>query len=122
MSLQGYKALTLVNVLDQVRKLRLIRASLFDRSAQAFEAPNVSLDLRRRCVRILRRVCASQYILPSSCTLLYNISKEGDAPFHPSRGFANVWKGRHNGNFVRIKAFRMYAAEDLSRVKKVCSR
>ena len=86
--------------------------------AQAFEAPNMSLDLRRRSVRILRRVCGLQTILPRSCILSDNVSKEGDIAF-ASGGFADVWKGRHNGNPVCIKAFRAYTADNLTKIKKV---
>ena len=80
----------------------------------------MSIDLRRRSVRILRRVCGSQTILPRSCILSENISKEGDIAF-ASGGFTDVWKGRHNGNRVCIKAFRAYTAENLSKIKQVRS-
>ncbi|KAF9781279.1 kinase-like domain-containing protein [Thelephora terrestris] len=100
LSLRGDDALTLVDILDQ-----------------AFEAPNMSLDLRRRSVRILRRVCGMQTILPRSCILSDNIAREGDIAF-ASGGFADVWKGRHNGNPVCIKAFRAYAPDNLTKIKK----
>ena len=80
----------------------------------------MDLDLRRRSVRILRRVCGSQTILPRSCVLSDNISKEGDIAF-ASGGFADVWKGRHNENRVCIKAFRAYTADNLSKMKQVRS-
>lgn len=100
LSLQGEDALTLVDILDQ-----------------AFEAPNMPLDLRRRSVRILRRLCGLQIILPRSCILSDNISKEGDIAF-ASGGFADVWRGRHNGNVVCVKAFRAYTAENLAKIKQ----
>lgn len=119
MTLQGDDALTLVDILDQVSRLMRIGPPYLIAPAQAFEAPNMSLDLRRRSVRILRRVCGLQTILPRSCILSENISKEGDIAF-ASGGFADVWKGRHNGNSVCIKAFRAYAPENLSKIKQVC--
>ena len=79
----------------------------------------MEFDLRRKSVRLLRRVCGTQAILPRSCILSDNISKEGDAEFAPG-GFTNAWKGRHNGNRVCIKAFRAYPAETLSKIKQVC--
>ena len=79
------------------------------------------LDLRRKSVRILRKVRGSQGILPRSCILSENISKEGDIAF-ASGGFTEVWKGRHNGNRMCIKAFRAYTAENLSKIKQVRSR
>ena len=79
------------------------------------------LDLRRKSVRILRKVCGSQGILPRSCILSENISKEGDIAL-TSGGFIDVWKGRHNGNRVCIKEFRAYTTENLSRIKQVRSK
>ena len=79
----------------------------------------MDLDLRRKSVRILRRVCSLQNILPRSCVLSDDISREGDIAF-ASRGFADVWKGRHNGNRVCIKAFRAYTLKNPSKVKRVC--
>ena len=83
-------------------------------------APNMSIDLRRRCVRVLRRVCGSQTILPRSCILSENISKEGDRAFN-FEGFADFWKGYHDGNCVCIRAFSAYTAKDSSKINQVCS-
>ena len=88
---------------------------------QAVETPNIDLDLRRKIVHVLRRVCGSRIILPRSCVLSDGISKEGDIEF-ASGGFAGVWVGRHNGNRVCIKAFRAYTAENLSKIKQVMHR
>ena len=78
----------------------------------------MEIDLRILSVRILRRVCGSQAILPRSCILSENISKEDDIA-NASRGLADVWIGRHNGNRVCVKTFRVCTAENLSRVKQV---
>ena len=80
----------------------------------------MDLDIRRKSVYILRRVCGSQTILPLSCKISGNISKEGDIAF-ASGGFADIWKGRHNDNPVCIKAFRAYTDENLSKIKQVCN-
>jgi len=81
----------------------------------------MELDLRRKSIRILRKVCGAQTILPRSCMLSENISKEGDIAF-ASGGFADVWRGRHGGNRVCIKAFRAYTADNLSKIKQVRSK
>jgi len=81
----------------------------------------MALDLRRRSVRILQRVCGSQIVLPRSFILSDNISKEGDIPF-TSGGSVDVWKGRHNGRHVRITAYRAYTAENLSKIQQVRNR
>ena len=79
------------------------------------------LDLRRKSVRILRKVCGSQGILPRSCILSENISKEGDIAFASGR-FNDVWKGRHNENRVCIKVFQAYTARELPEIKQVRSK
>lgn len=77
----------------------------------------MEVDLRTKSFRVLRRVCGSNTILPRSC-ILSEISKEGDIAI-ASRGLADVWSGRHNGDRVCIKTFRVYTAENLSKVKQV---
>ena len=78
----------------------------------------MELDLRRKSIYILRRVCGLRTVLPRPCILSENISKEDDIAF-ASGAFADVWKGRHNGNRVCIKAFRFRTAEGLSKIKQV---
>jgi len=78
----------------------------------------MDLEIRRKSVHILRRVCGSQAILPLSCIISGNISKEGGIAF-ASGSFVDVWKGRHGDNPVCIKAFRTYTAENLSKIKQV---
>jgi len=48
------------------------------------------------------------------------ISREGDIPF-ASGGGVDGWKGLHSGNRVRIKVFRVFTAEEPSKIKQVCS-
>ena len=78
----------------------------------------MEFDIRRKSIRILQKVCGAQTILPRSCILSENISKEGDIAF-ASGGFADVWRGCCGGNRVRIKVFRAYTAENLSEMKQV---
>jgi hypothetical protein len=118
MSAQGDDALVLVDILDQVSRLRTIAAPRLT-PAQTFETPNMDLDLRRKCIRIHRRVCDSEAILSRSCILSDNISKEGDIVF-AYESLGDVWKGRNNGELACIKAFRASTAEYVSRIKQVC--
>ena len=118
-SLQGDDALTLVDILDQVSMSMAIGATSLI-PAQVFEAPDMEINLRILSVRILRRVCGSQIILPRSC-ILSDISKEDDLAV-ASGGLADVWIGCHNGNRVCVKTFRVCTAENLSRVKQVRSK
>ena len=119
MSLQGEDALTVVNILDKVSRLIRTRAIHPIIPVKVFETSNMSPDLRRRIVHILQRVCYSQTILPRSC-ILSDILKEGDIAF-TSGSFARAWKGRYNGNPVRVKAFCADTPENLPRAKQVRS-
>ena len=116
--LQADDALNLVDILDQVSRSKIIGVLRLIPPTQTFEAPNVEPDLRRKSSRILRRICAANTILPRSYTLSDNISKVGDIAF-ASGGFADVWKGRHNGNSICVKAFRVYTPKSLSVIKQV---
>ena len=78
----------------------------------------MEFDHRRKSVHTLRRVCGLQTILPRSCILSENIAKEGDVAF-ASGTFTDIWTGRHGGNRVCIKAFRLRTAECLSKIKQV---
>ena len=120
LSLQGEDALVLVDILDQVSRPTVAGAAHLFIPAQVFEAQNMSLDFRRRSVRILRSVCGLQMVLPRSCIISDNISKEGNTAFVSGR-FADTWKGRHNGNPVCIKAFPAYTTDTLTKIKEVCT-
>ena len=78
----------------------------------------MELSLRIKSGRVLRRLCGAQTILPRSCIISENISKEGEIAF-ASEGFAQVWKGHHNGNSVCIKVFCGDTTGDLSKIKRV---
>ena len=78
----------------------------------------MEFNLRRKILRIFSKVCDSQTILPRSCMLSDNVTKEGEIAF-ASGGLADIWEGRHNGNRVCIKAFCIFTAENLFKIKKV---
>lgn len=113
MSLLDDDAPTLVgDTLDQVSKPEMVGApSLIP--APVFEAPNTALDLPGKNARgTLRTVCGLRSILPRSCTLPDNTSKEGDIT-------SGRWNGRHNGNRACVKRFRTHASGVLSKLKQV---
>ena len=78
----------------------------------------MTLDLRKRSVRTLRRACCLWNVLPRSCILSGNITKEGDTVAASGR-FADVWKGLHRGNRVCVKTFHTRTARGLSKIKQV---
>ena len=80
----------------------------------------MEIDLRRKSIRILRKVCGAQTILPRSCILSDNISKDSDIAF-ASGEFTDVWRGRYSEGRVCINAFRAHTADNLSKIKQVRS-
>ena len=46
------------------------------------------------------------------------MEKVNDVPF-ASGGYSDVWRGLYKGEDVSIKAFRVYAADDVKHLKKV---
>ena len=121
-SLQGDDALALVDVLDQVGRPSTYNCSSpIDRPAQVFHAPGIELDLRRKSISILRRVCGTQNILPRSCILSDDISKDAGIPFALGE-LGLVWRGHRSGNQVCIKVFHHFTPEDLFKIKQVRSK
>jgi len=76
------------------------------------------VEIRRRCLRSSYRICGREGLLPKSLSipLCYN---PVDTPQCPG-GFADVWKGKHNGQVVAAKALRVYKTSDLDLIRKVC--
>lgn len=69
---------------------------------------------------MLRRLCNTCGILPTSHTLPGGIEITSERPIM-SGGYADVWIGRYGGQQVAIKALKIYASDDLNRVKRVSS-
>lgn len=78
----------------------------------------MDLNLRRKCVRILRRACGLETILSHPRILSENIFKEGDVAF-TSGDFTDVWKALHDANRVGVEPFHANTVENLSTIKQV---
>lgn len=63
-------------------------------------------DVFRQCLRKLRALCSFHEILPSSHIIGGDLVKLGDGAI-ACGGFADVWKGEHNGKKVCIKVLRV---------------
>ena len=85
---------------------------------QVVSSATVNPSLKNRCFRVLRKVSPSHGILPKS------YYPEGvtlsDAIPYASGGYADIWKGQHDGNRVCLKAFRTQTAANLDKIKRVC--
>jgi len=63
------------------------------------------IPLNKGCILwTLRRLCACQETLPESCVL--PIDFRSTESRHAAGGFADVWKGTHEGREVAFKSIR----------------
>jgi len=98
----------------------LITSALLDfftPTGQALDLPDLPLQLRTKCLSALCRICGRQVLLPRSLhiPLCYN---RLDTPLYHG-GFADVWKGEHQGLQVAVKVLRVYTTSDLGKIASV---
>jgi len=130
--LRGDEAQAFIDVLDQVRfappplpRFGLTIPALsyyftFKHSPptkQALDLPNLQPRLRKKCLSALCKICGRQALLPRSLRipLCYDRS---DTPLYRG-GFADVWKGEHQGRQVAVKVLRVYSTSDFYKVTSV---
>ena len=81
---------------------------------QALDRSDLSPRTRENSLRSLYRTCGRHALLPTSLKFPIPFERNGNALFRG--GFADVWKGRHDGQDVAIKVIRIYSNSDLQRV------
>ena len=76
-------------------------------------------ETKAKLHRALRKTCAEVGILPSSYYLDESkIKKLHEVPF-ASGGYSDVWRASYQGEDVSIKAFRVYATDNIKKITKV---
>ena len=70
-----------------------------------------------RCLRALYKTCDSNAIVPNSFRIPLCYDRL-DFPLHCG-GFADVWKGKHNGQEVAVKTIRTASRKDLPAIAGV---
>ncbi|KAF9643032.1 kinase-like protein [Thelephora ganbajun] len=72
-------------------------------------------QIYKRCLRYLYRICGRHALLPKSLQipLCYDLAK----PAHYCGGFADVWKGQHDGLDVAAKTLRVCLADDFEKIR-----
>lgn len=68
---------------------------------------------------ILCKICGHQGLLPRSVQIPLCYDRT-DAPLYHG-GFAEVWKGEHQGHEVAVKVIKIYKTSDLVKIKRVSS-
>jgi hypothetical protein len=113
-----------INNLDKVRSrpISSLRTQPLTVWAQIIECLPVDSDLRRRCLRALRKTSGFYGIIPDSYTIAHPLSKPGPRAF-ASGGFSDVWRLHHeqdpNVTFA-VKSLRVYEKDPVDKINKVC--
>ena len=84
---------------------------------QVVSSSTASPNLKNRCFQILRKVSPTHGILPNSY-FLPGVTLSDDIPY-AAGGFADIWKGRRDGNQVCVKALRTQTPVNLEKIKRV---
>ena len=81
---------------------------------QALDSPDLSLSARVKCLRRLYRTCGFHGILPKRL----KVPACYDHNVYPlyKGGFADVWKGEHDGREVAVKVIRTYSRKNLKKI------
>ena len=88
---------------------------------QALGYDDGATETKAKLHRALRKTCAEVGILPSSYYLDDSeINKLNEVPF-ASGGYSDVWRASYQGENVSIKAFRVYATDNIKQLTKVLS-
>ena len=113
------EAENLVEILDKVRLHPQILTKHAKKTGdQVVSSATVNPSLKNRCFRVLRKVSPSHGILPKSY-YPEGVTLSDTIPY-ASGGFADIWKGRRDGDQVCVKAFRTQTAANLDKIKRVC--
>ena len=73
--------------------------------------------LRKECLASLCKICKHHVLIPRSIQipLYYN---RAEAPRYQG-GFAEVWKGEHEGIEVAVKVLKVFVTSDLVKIRRV---
>ena len=75
-------------------------------------------EYRKRTLRLLRSLCGSWGVLPTSYALRGEVKLLDEYPFAPASRFVEVFRGMSGGGMVAVKTL-MYPLEEFSRANKV---
>ena len=84
---------------------------------QALDLPNLEPWLWKKCLSTLCKMCGHQALLPRSLQIPICYNRLGFPKY--SGGFADVWKGEHQGLQVAVKVLRVYSTSDFNKIINV---
>lgn len=120
---RGIDPLSYINSLDKVRTLLILRQynQFIIAWGQIIDSLPIVSDLRKRCIRALRKTSGIYGILPASHTVTFPLSKPGPRCFS-SGGFTDIWKLEDETDRSRIfavKSFRVCEQDPVENINKV---
>ena len=74
-------------------------------------------DLRRKCLAILSKICSHHGLIPRSIQIPLCYDRT-EIPIYEG-GFAQIWKGEHEGTEVAVKVLKVAINSDFAGIKKV---
>ena len=116
-SFQGDEAQRLINFLDRVSKPCLLRFNNSAHYTQSLTRLCLDNKLRKRCLRLLSKICKAHKIVPASYVLQRELIRVGRVRCHG--GSAEVSDGEYLGGLVAIKCLKVNEG-DLDGIFRVC--
>ena len=120
--LDGNDAQIFIDVIDEVRfctisqpkeRVTDFKSPYFDNQT----LDNLPPEIRRKCLHYLSKLCGLRCLIPSSLQIPPCYSRL-EPPLYRG-GYADIWKGQHNGQQVAAKTLVVYATSDIGRIMKV---
>jgi len=110
-----------VDILDEARHHTLyfqVMVDLIVRSFfQALNGFDLAPHIRKKCMKILYRMCARHALFPSSLRVELCDNPDNIVLYHG--GFGDVSKREYQGREVAVKRLRIYATSDLKKIIRV---
>jgi hypothetical protein len=78
-------------------------------------------ELRRQCIRALRKTCGLHGVLPTSHTVKFTLSRPRGRPSF-SGGFSDIWKvtdEEHHDRVFAVKSLRVCEQDSVGKINKV---
>ena len=73
--------------------------------------------LRKKCLATLCKICSHHVLFPRSIQIPLCYDR-AEAPRYQG-GFAEVWKGEHEGIEVAVKVLKVFVTSDLVKIRRV---
>ena len=109
-----------INGLDEVSSYptQKQRACFITMRCQIIDSLPVDSNLRRRCIRALRKTCGLYGVLPTSHIVSFPLAKLGKHHF-TSGASADVWKFASGESYDRVFAVKSFRVHEESSVEKI---